>query len=451
MAAALATPPESDLPDAKRASRVADLIIADVRAMGWPVGAVLGAETQLLERYGVSRAVFREAVRLVEHREVARTRRGPGGGLVVTEPTVDAVVGAVAMYLYRVGAGLAELVEARIVVEDLALSMAAGRLDDSVRTTLSAFASPSGAPLHPSALHRALGQATGNPVIELLVEVLDRVARACGIGCPSSAASSSGSHQAIATALIDGDVESARALMRRHLQEEHPAGRRPRQLPSRSILADGTPKRKLAEGVARNIAFGIVRSGLRPGDLVGTETDLIEREGVSRAVFREAVRLLEYHQVARMRRGPGGGLFVLPPHVSAVTDVVSIYLTRRDASAGEVIEARTLLEVAVTEMAMQRADAETRERIGGAGGEDDDVHAALAAATGNRVLELLALVLIRLHRRYIRRKVAPRTADRLRREANRVHLAIASAVAEGDGERARELMKQHGADIARLG
>ena len=449
MAAALATPPDSDLPDAKRASRVADLIIADVKAMGWPVGAVLGAETQLLERYGVSRAVFREAVRLVEHREVARTRRGPGGGLVVTEPTVDAVVGAVAMYLYRVGAGLAELVEARILVEDLALSMAAERLDDSDRLTLSTFSSPSEPPTHPSALHRALGEATGNPVIELLVDVLDRVARACGIGCPSSL--SAESHSAIAAAMIDGDVDTARALMRRHLQEEHPAGRRPRQLPSRSILADGTTKRKLAEGVARNIAFGIVRNGLRPGDLVGTETDLIEREGVSRAVFREAVRLLEYHQVARMRRGPGGGLFVLPPHVSAVTDVVSIYLIRRDASAAQVIEARTILEVAVTELAMQRADLADRERIGGLGGEDDDVHAALAAATGNRVLELLALVLIRLHRRYIRRKVAPRTADRLRREANRVHLAIAAAVAEGDGERARELMEQHGADIARLG
>ncbi len=57
--------------NAKRAAKVADLIIEDVMALGWPVGDVLGSETDLLERYQVSRAVFREAVRLVEHQQVA--------------------------------------------------------------------------------------------------------------------------------------------------------------------------------------------------------------------------------------------------------------------------------------------------------------------------------------------------------------------------------------------
>src|ERR1700751_3349302 len=87
--------------EAKRAAKVADRIIEDVMAMGWPVGEVLGSETELLERYNVSRAVFREAVRLIEHQQVARTRRGPGGGLVVTEPTVDAGIDAVVLYLDR--------------------------------------------------------------------------------------------------------------------------------------------------------------------------------------------------------------------------------------------------------------------------------------------------------------------------------------------------------------
>ena len=64
--------------NAKRAAKVADLIVEDVMALGWPVGEVLGSEAELLERYHVSRAVFREAVRLVEHQQVARTRRGPG-------------------------------------------------------------------------------------------------------------------------------------------------------------------------------------------------------------------------------------------------------------------------------------------------------------------------------------------------------------------------------------
>ena len=65
--------------------------------------------------------------------------------------------------------------------------------------------------------------------------------------------------------------------------------------------------------MARNITRTILSEDLEPGELVGTESELIEREGVSRALLREAVRLLEHHQIARMRRGPGGGLFVMAP------------------------------------------------------------------------------------------------------------------------------------------
>ena len=67
-------------PTRKLARRAADRIISEVVARGWPVGEVLGSEVELLERYGLSRAVFREAVRIVEHLQVARMRRGPGGG-----------------------------------------------------------------------------------------------------------------------------------------------------------------------------------------------------------------------------------------------------------------------------------------------------------------------------------------------------------------------------------
>ena len=67
---------QSSSPSSKRAERVADRIVGDVMAMGWPAGEVLGCEADLLGRYRVSRAVFREAVRLIEHKQVARTGAG---------------------------------------------------------------------------------------------------------------------------------------------------------------------------------------------------------------------------------------------------------------------------------------------------------------------------------------------------------------------------------------
>src|SRR6202167_146413 len=118
----------TDAPKAKRASKVADQIIKDVIAGGWQVGQILGSAAGPLARYQVSRAVFREAVRLVEHQQVARTRRGPGGGLVVTEPTVDAVIDAVVLYLHRVDARLDEVFEARIALEEIASELAPERL-----------------------------------------------------------------------------------------------------------------------------------------------------------------------------------------------------------------------------------------------------------------------------------------------------------------------------------
>ena len=61
-------------------------IEAQIAARGWTQGEVLGSESELLDEYGVSRAVLREAIRLLEHHGVATMRRGPGGGLIVRHP-----------------------------------------------------------------------------------------------------------------------------------------------------------------------------------------------------------------------------------------------------------------------------------------------------------------------------------------------------------------------------
>src|SRR5207302_309872 len=117
-------------PGRKLAAQVARRIENDIIVAGWPVGAVLGSEGELLERYGVSRAVFREAVRLVEHKQVARMRRGPGGGLVVTEPSVQTVTDAVTVYFTFKGVRLDEVFEARVALEETVTRLAPTRLSE---------------------------------------------------------------------------------------------------------------------------------------------------------------------------------------------------------------------------------------------------------------------------------------------------------------------------------
>src|ERR1700733_2284474 len=151
-------------PESKLAASVARRILTDVVDRGWPVGEVLGSQAELIERYGVSRAVFREAVRLVENQEVAFMRRGPGGGLVVTEPTVDAIIDAAVLYLHRANTRLPEVFEARIVLEVIAAELATERLTADDGATLRTLEEGEGR--DPRALHARLAALTRNPALE---------------------------------------------------------------------------------------------------------------------------------------------------------------------------------------------------------------------------------------------------------------------------------------------
>jgi DNA-binding FadR family transcriptional regulator len=450
--------------NAKRAAKVADLIVEDVMALGWPVGEVLGSEPDLLARYHVSRAVFREAVRLVEHQQVARTRRGPGGGLVVTEPTIGAVKNAVVLYLHRVGATLDEIFEARIILEEIACVLAAERADEADQAALGYFADDQ--PLEPGSdppddLHALVAAVSGSAGLELFVDVFHQVAH---LYSPDRQKldrafdrETARAHAGIAEAVMAGDPGRARRRMREHLQTEVDALRHRRStrqsLPDSVVLVEAV-QGKGAEAVARNITQTVVAQNLQPGDLVGTEPELIAREGVSRALLREAVRLLEYHHIARMRRGPGGGLFVMAPGADAVTETAAIYLARHGMHVAELAELRTRVEVALAGLAAQRIDAEgsalLRQALGREGNATGaervesvhDLHVAVAASAHNCVLELVALVLIRLSALHQGEGLAGR---RLRNSADvfRTHEGIAAAIESGDRELARRRMRRH--------
>lgn len=454
----------SGAPRSKLAAVVAGRIVDDVVKRRWPVGEVLGSEVELLERYGVSRAVFREAVRLVEHQHVARMRRGPGGGLVVTEPTVEAIIDAAVLYLYRLDARLDELFEARLVVEEMVAELAPQRLDedDLVHLRELARAESAGEVRDHRALHALLAAATHNPALELFVDILNRVMERYfndtkALTTPTLKASAH-AHIRIAEAVVAGDEGLARRRMRRHLEAEADFLRRrrsTRQMLDQSVAIDGAPGSKRAEGIARSVFQHVVADGRRPGELLGSEAELMERYAVSRAVLREAVRLLEHHHVAAMRRGPGGGLFVVPPSVAAVSDVVALCLARRGLEASDLAEVRTRIELALVDLTIDAMSDDDMARLRAAllreGEASDeqfvdaghDLHTVLAGLPGNRVLELVALVLVRLTRLHQVENLPARSRREIAREVHRAHAAIVEAVEARDRELARYRLRRH--------
>jgi DNA-binding FadR family transcriptional regulator len=61
----------------------------------------------------------------------------------------------------------------------------------------------------------------------------------------------------------------------------------------------------------------------------------------------------------------------------------------------------------------------------------------------NRVLELVAMVLIRLSRLHQIERLAPKAQKQIREEVLRTHTGIAAAVEAGDRELARHRMRRH--------
>ncbi len=186
------------------------------------------------------------------------------------------------------------------------------------------------------------------------------------------------------------------------------------------------------------------------GELIGSESKLMERHEVSRSVVREAVRLLEFHQVVSTRRGPGGGVFVAAPSVDAVAQAMAVHLEFQGIDKHELFEVRCALELATVEAAARSLDAATMLQLQDAlavereasldavGQASHALHDKVAELMGNRAVWLFLRVLIRL--------TEVRSGTPSEESAAAVwqaHAAIVEAIADGDADRARRRMRRH--------
>jgi DNA-binding FadR family transcriptional regulator len=101
---------------------------------------------------------------------------------------------------------------------------------------------------------------------------------------------------------------------------------------------------KSAQRLAGEIETWILSTHHEPGHFLGNEPELIARFGVSRAVFREAIRIVEFDGLAMMKRGPSGGFFAASPDGDAVTHALSVYLRYRSTAVADLYEARLTVE-----------------------------------------------------------------------------------------------------------
>ncbi|HVV29558.1 MAG TPA: FCD domain-containing protein [Mycobacteriales bacterium] len=204
------------------AGRVAGALQAEIVSRGWPVGEALGSEAHLMERFGISRSVLREALRILESKWVAKPKPGPGGGLVVTAPDRSAVRDISSLYLDYVGFAPADFYEVWMALELTAVERLASEISaDGIAALEAVLRHEEEVPdwrEQVASVHTEIGRLSGNPVLELFLSVISDLARIHGVESGEDGHRwLHRQHTELVAAIAAGDALAAQRVVRRQL------------------------------------------------------------------------------------------------------------------------------------------------------------------------------------------------------------------------------------------
>ncbi|MCW2718526.1 MAG: GntR family transcriptional regulator, transcriptional repressor for pyruvate dehydrogenase complex [Pseudonocardiales bacterium] len=192
-------------------------------------GSVLPTEREMIESFDVGRSTIREALRLLETRNVITLRPGPGGGPVVRRPRPEDLSEALSLILQFEDASLDNVMEARRALEPTIARLAATRISDADldamdRTVCLILENPRPDVFQEQnrIFHATLSRAARSVVLQVFVESLGSVADGVAGGVTYSARryiAAAQAHARIIEALRAHDAAQAEQLMRDHLDE----------------------------------------------------------------------------------------------------------------------------------------------------------------------------------------------------------------------------------------
>jgi GntR family transcriptional regulator, transcriptional repressor for pyruvate dehydrogenase complex len=160
----------------------------------------------------------------------------------------------------------------------------------------------------------------------------------------------------------------------------------------------------VTQKIISQIRTAILEGKLQPGDKLPSEKDLVEQFQVSKQSLREAMRALEHIGLLVVRKGIGGGAFIVEVDVEVAKESLTNYLYFKNlsiedlsefrkllephaaAKAAESISARQLQELA--ELNRSAIDNLKNDRIYEASQDEFSFHRFIAKQTGNPLLYL---------------------------------------------------------------
>jgi DNA-binding FadR family transcriptional regulator len=195
-------------------------------------GELLGAEEDLIRRYGVSRPTLRQAAALVAQENLLRVKRGVGGGYFVSRPDSRAVAHMAAVFLRTRQTRVSEVIGALAPVRIELAKLAAAGTNVEAREEMRQFlaqerAIPDDQIRYRDFLRserefgRILGELGGNQVISLFLDILYDFSGMLGRGediyvnRPDRVNEYRDKRNRLAEAIIEGDVELSIVAARR--------------------------------------------------------------------------------------------------------------------------------------------------------------------------------------------------------------------------------------------
>lgn len=214
------------------------------------------------------------------------------------------------------------------------------------------------------------------------------------------------------------------------------------------MVSVGRGEGRLYERIANELRKALTEGDFAVGDRLPSERDLAQQFGVSRPTVREAIIALELDGLVEVKTNSGVYVAAIDPKGGAPTET--------DVGPFELLEARRLFEAEIAGLAAQHIDAARLERLRKlvvemdskdlleAEAADREFHLEIARATDNSAMEKTVLMLwnardespqYKLLTTKVRAAgVAPAVSE---------HMRIVEALAKGDGEAAREAMREH--------
>jgi DNA-binding FadR family transcriptional regulator len=211
---------------------VVDALVPMIASGELAPGSLLPTEPEMSTRFGVSRSVVREALRVLGEKGLIEVRHGSGTRVTTPDrwdPLDPLILGALR------GRGpsaavLHDLLEARTIVECEVAALAAERADHDERAALNAAVEtmreslddPPGFVLGDSAFHLTLLRAARNRVLERMTQPMHELlkyAQALTDAIPGVLTRALADHETIADAVMRRDAAGARTAMRTHLAQ----------------------------------------------------------------------------------------------------------------------------------------------------------------------------------------------------------------------------------------